>query len=75
MQVLKKKIFQMKPLVKTKNVQKASTPSSKRQLTVMETLQINKMKRDKEVGDKKRKENMAKTLLRLQQKSHSFCST
>ena len=30
---------------KTKNVQKASsTPPSKRQLTVMETLQINKMK-------------------------------
>ena len=28
----------------TKNVQKASTPPSKRQLTVMETLQINKMK-------------------------------
>ena len=29
---------------KTKNVQKASTSPSKRQLTVMETLQINKMK-------------------------------
>ena len=30
---------------KTKNIQKASsTPPSKRQLTVMETLQINKMK-------------------------------
>ena len=29
---------------KTKNVQKASTLPSKRQLTVMETLQINKMK-------------------------------
>ena len=29
---------------KTKNIQKASTPSPKRQLTVMETLQINKMK-------------------------------
>ena len=29
---------------KTKNVQKASTPPSKRQLTVMDTLQINKMK-------------------------------
>ena len=40
----------------TKNVQKASsTPPSKRQLTVMETLQINKMKRDKEAGDKKKK--------------------
>ena len=29
---------------KTKNIQKASTPSPKRQLTVMETLQINKIK-------------------------------
>ena len=29
---------------KTKNAQKASTPSPKRELTVMETLQINKMK-------------------------------
>ena len=29
---------------KNKNIQKASTPPSKRQLTVMETLQINKMK-------------------------------
>ena len=29
---------------KAKNVQKSSTPPSKRQLTVMETLQINKMK-------------------------------
>ena len=29
---------------KTKNVQKASAPSPKRQLTVMETLQINKIK-------------------------------
>ena len=37
---------------KTKNVQKASTPSPKRQLTVMETLRINKMKQDKEAGDK-----------------------
>ena len=59
----------------TKNVQKASsTPPSKRQLTVMETLQINKMKRDKEAGDKKKKENVAKTPLRLQQKSRNFCS-
>ena len=29
---------------KTKNIQKASTPPSKRQLIVMETLEINKMK-------------------------------
>ena len=39
---------------KTKNVQKASTPPSKRQLTVMGTLQIKKMKRDKEAGDKRK---------------------
>ena len=59
----------------TKNVQKASsTPPSKRQLTVMETLQINKMKQDKEAGDKKKEENVAKTPLRLQQKSRNFCS-
>ena len=46
---------------KTKNVQKASfTPPLKRQLTVMETLQINKMKRDKEVGDKKKKRKRGK---------------
>ena len=46
---------------KTKNVQKASsTPPSKRQLTVMETLQINKMKRDKEAGDKKKKRKCGK---------------
>ena len=46
---------------KTKNIQKASsTPPSKRQLTVMETLQINKMKRDKEVGDKKKKRKRGK---------------
>ena len=46
---------------KTKNVQKASsTPPSKRQLTVMETLQINKMKRDKEAGDKKKKRKHGK---------------
>ena len=31
---------------KTKNIQKSSTPPSKRQLTVMETLQKNKMKRE-----------------------------
>ena len=48
-------------LSKIKNVQKASsTPPSKRQLTVMETLQINKMKRDKEAGDKKKKRKCGK---------------
>ena len=46
---------------KTKNVQKASsTAPSKRQLTVMETLQINKMKRDKEAGDEKKKRKCGK---------------
>ena len=45
----------------TKNVQKASsTPPLKRQLTVMETLQINKMKQDKEAGDKKKKRKRGK---------------
>ena len=57
----------------TKNIQKASAPPPKRQFTVMETLQKHKMKQDKEAGDKI-KENVAKTLLRLQQKSHNFCS-
>ena len=46
---------------KTKNVQKvSSTPPLKRQLTVMETLQINKMKQDKEAGDKKMKRKHSK---------------
>ena len=46
---------------KTKNIQKASsTPPSKRQLTVIETLQINKMKQDKEAGDKKKKRKRGK---------------
>ena len=59
---------------KSKNIQKASTPPSKRQLTVMETLQINKTKQDKEAGDKKKKRKYGKNTLRLQQKSHIFCS-
>ena len=51
---------------KTKNVQKASsTPPSKRQLTVSET---------RKLEIKRRKENMAKIPLRLQQKSRKFCS-
>ena len=41
---LKEKICSNEASSKTKNVQKASTPTSKRQWTVMETLQINKMK-------------------------------
>ena len=48
--VIKKEDCSNEASSKTKNVQKASTPPSKRQLTVMETLQINKMKRDKEAG-------------------------
>ena len=56
----------------TKNVQKASsTPPSKRQLTVMETLQINKMKRDKEAGDKKKKRKRGKNTAEVTaEKSH-----
>ena len=42
--VIKKEDCSNEASSKTKNVQKASTPPSKRQLTVMETLQINKMK-------------------------------
>ena len=42
---------------KTKNIQKASTLLPKRQLTVMETLQKNKMKLDKEAGDKKKRKH------------------
>ena len=53
--VIKKEDCSNEASSKTKNVQKASTPPSKRQLTVMETLQINKMKQDKEAGDKKKK--------------------
>ena len=45
---------------KTNNVKKASTPSPKRRLTVMETLQINKMKQEKEAGDKKEKKKWQK---------------
>ena len=42
--VIKKEDCSNEASSKTKNIQKASTPPSKRQLTVMETLQINKMK-------------------------------
>ena len=42
--VIKKEDCSNEASSKTKNVQKASTPPSKRQLTVMETLQINRMK-------------------------------
>ena len=42
--VIKKEDCSNEASSKTKNIQKASIPPSKRQLTVMETLQINKMK-------------------------------
>ena len=42
--VIRKEDYSNEASSKTKNVQKASTPPSKRQLTVMKTLQINKMK-------------------------------
>ena len=59
--VIKKEDCSNEASSKTKNVQKASsTPPSKRQLTVMETLQINKMKQDKEDGDKKKKRKHGK---------------
>ena len=58
--VIKKEDCSNEASNKTKNIQKASTPPSKRQLTVMETLQINKMKQDKEAGDKKKKRKCGK---------------
>ena len=58
---------------KTKNIQKASsTPPSKRQLTVIETLQINKMKRDKEVGDKKKKRKCGKNTAEVTAEKSQF---
>ena len=42
--VIKKEDCSNEASSKTKNIQKASTPPSKRQLTVMKTLQINKKK-------------------------------
>ena len=56
---------------KTKNVEKASTQPPKRQLTVIETLQINKMKQDKEAGDKKKKRKCGKNTAEVTtKKSH-----
>ena len=43
-EVIKKEDCSNEAFSKTKNIQKASTPPSKRQLTVMDTLQINKIK-------------------------------
>ena len=58
--VIKKEDCSNEASSKTKNIPKASTPPSKRQLTVMETLQINKIKQDKEAGDKKKKRKYGK---------------
>ena len=69
--VIKKEDCSNEASSKTKNVQKASTPPSKGQLTVMETLQINKMKRDKEAGDKKKKRKCGKNTTEVTaEKSH-----
>ena len=69
--VIKKEDCSNEASNKTKNIQKASTPPSKRQLTVMETLQINKMKQDKEAGDKKKKRKCGKNTAEVTaEKSH-----
>ena len=69
--VIKKEDGSNEASSKTRNVQKASTPPSKRQLTVMETLQINKMKQDKETGDKKKKRKHGKNTAEVTaEKSH-----
>ena len=69
--VIKKEDCSNEASSKTKNVQKASIPPSKRQLTVMETLQINKMKQDKEAGDKKKKRKLGKNTAEVTvEKSH-----
>ena len=69
--VIKKEDCSNEASSKTKNVQKASIPPSKRQLTVMETLQINKMKQDKEAGDKKKKRKCGKNTAEVTaEKSH-----
>ena len=69
--VIKKEDCSNEASSKTKNVQKASNPPSKRQLTVMETLQINKMKRDKEAGGKKKKRKCGKNTAEVTaEKSH-----
>ena len=57
---------------KTKNVQKTSTPPSKRQLTVMETLQINKMKQGKEAGDKKKNRKCGKNTAEVTAEKSQF---
>ena len=69
--VIKKEDCSNEASSKTKNVQKASTPPSKRQVTIMETLQINQMKQDKEAGDKKKKRKCGKNTAEVTaEKSH-----
>ena len=71
--VIKKEDCSNEASSKTKNVQKASSTSpSKRQLTVMETLQINKMKRDKKAGDKKKKRKCAKNTAEVTAEKSQF---
>ena len=75
--VIKKEDCSNEASSKTKNIQKASTPPSKRQLTVIDTLQINKMKRDKEAGDnkKKKKRKCGKNTAEVTaEKSHFFAA-
>ena len=68
--VIKKEDCSNEASSKTKNIQKASTLPSKRQLTVMETLQINKMKQDKEAADKKKRKCGKNTAEVTAEKSH-----
>ena len=71
--VIKKEDCSNEASSKTKNVQKdSSTQPSKRQLTVMETLQINKMKRDKEAGDKKKKRKHGKNTAEVTAEKSQF---
>ena len=69
--VIKKEDWSNEASSKTKNSQKTSTPPLKRQLTYMEILQINKMKRDKEAEDKKKKRKCGKNTAEVTaEKSH-----
>ena len=70
--VIKKEDCSNEASSKTKNVQKASTPPSKRQSTVLETLQINKMKPDKEAGDKKKKRKCGKNTAEVTAEKSDF---
>ena len=71
--VIKKEDCSNEASSKTKNIQKASSiPPSKRQLTVMETLQINKMKQDKEAGDKKKRRKCDKNTAEVTAEKSQF---